>query len=68
MDSLDRSPQSSRSMLAPLLVFAAIVVVLAYVEAIHGFLALIAFSGLAAILAPISTSPSSGGAWASCSP
>jgi AI-2 transport protein TqsA len=50
MDSLDRSPQTSRSLLAPLLVFAAIVVVLAYVEAIHGFLALIAFSGLAAIL------------------
>jgi AI-2 transport protein TqsA len=50
MESLDRSPQARPSMLAPLLVFAAIAVILAYVEAVHGFLALVAFSGLAAIL------------------
>src|SRR6187402_99517 len=50
MESIDRSPQSPRSMLGPLVVFAAIAVVLAYVEAVHGFLALIAFSALAAIL------------------
>ena len=37
-------------MLGPLVVFAAIAVVLAYVEAVHGFLALVAFSALAAIL------------------
>ncbi len=37
-------------MLPPLVVFAAIAIILAYVEAIHGFLATIAFSALAAIL------------------
>jgi predicted PurR-regulated permease PerM len=50
MESVDRSPQAPRSMLPPLVVFAAIAIILAYVEAIHGFLATIAFSALAAIL------------------
>jgi AI-2 transport protein TqsA len=51
MDRLVPASPGSRSMLAPLLVFAAIAVVLAYVEAIHGFLATVAFSALAGILA-----------------
>src|SRR5829696_2416207 len=48
-----RTPPTAtgRSMLVPLLVFAAIAVVLAYVEAIHGFLATIVFAALAGILA-----------------
>src|SRR5215203_4666659 len=51
MDRLAQASPGSRSLLAPLLVFAAIAVVLAYVEAIHGFLATVAFSALAGILA-----------------
>ncbi|HEX5829144.1 MAG TPA: AI-2E family transporter [Candidatus Limnocylindrales bacterium] len=39
-----------RSMVPPLVAFAALAIVLAYVEAIHGFLATVAFSALAAIL------------------
>src|SRR3954452_2802268 len=50
---LDRvvGPPDSRGPLRQLLVLAAIAIVLAWAEAIHGLLALVAFSGLAAILA-----------------
>ena len=50
METLERSPHAPRSILPPLLVFAGVAIVLAYVQAIHGFLATIAFSALAAIL------------------
>ncbi len=50
MESGDRATDAARSLRAPVVAFAAIAIVLAYVEAIHGFLALILFSALAAIL------------------
>lgn len=46
-----RSPEViTRSLRTPVVVAAAIAIVLAYVEAVHGFLALVLFSALAAIL------------------
>jgi AI-2 transport protein TqsA len=51
MDTPDRQPAVARSLRSPIVVFAGIAIVLAYVEAVHGFLALIAFSALAGILA-----------------
>jgi predicted PurR-regulated permease PerM len=53
MRAMDRLPDvrsGSRPLLAPLVAFAAIAIVLAYAEAVHGFLATILFSALAAVL------------------
>ena len=51
MNAPDGRPAVARSLRSPVVVVAGIALVLAYVEAIHGFLALIAFSALAGILA-----------------
>jgi predicted PurR-regulated permease PerM len=51
METAEPTSAMIRSLRAPIVVVAAAAIVLAYVEAIHGFLALIAFSALAGILA-----------------
>ena len=50
MDLRDRLTDGARSPLVPLLMVAAIAIVLAYAEAIHGLLATITFSALAGVL------------------
>jgi len=50
MTEVDTQADRTRSPLVPLVMVAAIAVVLAYAEAVHGLLATLAFSGLAAIL------------------